>query len=314
MSPTYLSLFSGIGGLDLGLDRAGFTGVGQGECDPFAAAVLERHWPGVQRWRYVRHLLKELRNGRRIDADFVVGGFTCTDISVAGKGAGIGRETRSGLYWQLLEVVCLVRPRGIILENVPALRTRGADAVLSSLEARGYAVWPTVVGAEHVGAPHRRHQVFLVGWDTRAVCRFSEVGGCGRCRWCLAADMEHAKADCQRYVAKGIDAAQEQAEPDAAGPGNVAESECVPLADADGDGLREQRERAGGDRAEATELAGVSDMAHPDLSRRGFDQPGRGPQGGTAAGGDGAEHLADTLCDGFGTGGGVRSRAACKTP
>lgn len=159
---TYLSLFSGIGGLDLGLDRAGFNCVGQVECDHFAREVLAKHWPHVERWEFVQHILKEARNGRRFSVDAVVGGFPCQDISVAGKGAGIFRGTRSGLWWAMLELICLIQPRWVIAENVPALRTRGADAVLSSLSFRGYSAEAIVVGAEHVGAPHRRHRVFIV--------------------------------------------------------------------------------------------------------------------------------------------------------
>lgn len=149
---TYLSLFSGIGGLDLGLDRAGWTCVGQVECDAFASAVLHKHWPEVERWRWIQHLLRDLRNGRRIPVDAVVGGFPCQDISVAGRGKGLA-GARSRLWWALLDVIRHIRPRWCVIENVPALRTRGADRVLPALDWAGYACRPLVVGVEHVGGP-----------------------------------------------------------------------------------------------------------------------------------------------------------------
>jgi DNA (cytosine-5)-methyltransferase 1 len=169
---TYLSLFSGIGGLDLGLDRAGWTCLGQCEIDPYARAVLARHWPDVPRFADVTRLCA---NGDIDDGylptdeytarygfpDAIVGGFPCQDISVAGKGDGL-EGSKSGLWYEYLRIVAELRPRWVVAENVPALRTRGIDQVLAGLEELGYTCWPVVVGAEHVGAPHRRHRVFIV--------------------------------------------------------------------------------------------------------------------------------------------------------
>ena len=89
------------------------------------------------------------------------GGFPCQDISTAGKGAGLAGE-RSGLWWTWFALIRACRPVWLLIENVPALRTRGADDVLAALEAEGYACWPLVVGAEAVGAPHRRERVWIV--------------------------------------------------------------------------------------------------------------------------------------------------------
>lgn len=154
----YLSLFTGIGGMDLGLDRAGMTCIGQVEIDPYCRAVLARHWPDVKRMEDVRDVTAESFER----PDLICGGFPCQDISVAGKGAGL-TGARSGLWYEMLRVIRASRPRWVLAENVPALRTRGADAVLDDLEGAGYTCWPLVVGAEHVGAPHRRHWVFIVG-------------------------------------------------------------------------------------------------------------------------------------------------------
>lgn len=154
----YLSLFTGIGGMDLGLDRAGMTCCGQVEIDPYCRAVLARHWPDVRRMEDVRDVTAESFDR----PDLICGGFPCQDISVAGKGAGLA-GARSGLWYEMLRVIRASRPRWVLAENVPALRTRGADAVLADLERAGYTCWSVVVGAEHVGAPHRRHRVFIVG-------------------------------------------------------------------------------------------------------------------------------------------------------
>jgi DNA (cytosine-5)-methyltransferase 1 len=155
---THLSLFAGIGGIDLGLSRAGSRCVGMVEIDPFCRAVLAKNFPGVPLFQDVRSFDARAFAG---SVDLVAGGFPCQDISVAGKGAGID-GARSGLWSEMLRVVREVRPAWVLAENVPALRTRGADRVLGDLEGEGYACWPLLVGAGDVGAPHRRQRVWIV--------------------------------------------------------------------------------------------------------------------------------------------------------
>jgi site-specific DNA-cytosine methylase len=165
----FLSLFSGIGLHDLGFERAGWRCVGQVELDPFAAAVLAKHWPHVPRWCDVRSVTVDAVRGACGRIDAICGGFMCTDISVAGKGAGLGKRTRSGLTWrEMFRLIRGLRPVLLVIENVPRLRTLGADRVLAALERIGYACRALVVGAEHVGAPHRRHRVWIVGHSRRA--------------------------------------------------------------------------------------------------------------------------------------------------
>lgn len=152
-----IDVFSGIGGFSLGLESTGgFETVAFCEIEPFPREVLAVHWPEVPCFTDVREL--KLSPG---DADMIVGGFPCQDISVAGKGAGIEGE-RSGLWRELYRIVCECRPRWVLVENVPALRTRGADRVLTDMEEAGYTCWPLVVGAWAVGAPHRRERVWIV--------------------------------------------------------------------------------------------------------------------------------------------------------
>ena len=161
-----LDLFSGIGGFSLGLHWAGFRTAAFCEADPFCRAVLARHWPGVPCYDDVCTLsAARLRADGVPLPDLLCGGFPCQDVSVAGPGSGPGGGldgVRSGLWREMLRLVDECRPPWVVVENVPALRVRGADRLLGGLEALGYAGWPLLVGAAHAGAPHRRQRVFVV--------------------------------------------------------------------------------------------------------------------------------------------------------
>jgi len=174
-----LSLFSGIGGLDLGLERAGMTVVGQSEVDPYACRVLAKHWPGVLNLGDITKITEEsLAEANIGPIDLVCGGFPCQDLSVAGKQAGI-HAGRSGLFWELMRVVRLVGPRYVLLENVPALLSRSdwMGAVLGALVESGFDAEWDCIPAQAVGAPHRRDRVFVIavadaeGGDQRAGLR-----------------------------------------------------------------------------------------------------------------------------------------------
>src|SRR5207249_1906648 len=148
--------FAGIGGLSLGLERAGMTIRWQVEVDPYARTVLERHWPLVPR----RGDIRLIEPGDLEPVDLLGGGFPCQPVSCAGK--QLGERDRRWLWPAMLRVVTMLRPRWVLAENVPGLRTRGADRVLADLEEAGYACWPLVVGAWAVGAPHRRERVWII--------------------------------------------------------------------------------------------------------------------------------------------------------
>ena len=160
---TFISLFAGIGGLDLGLERAGLRCVAQVEIDAYCQKVLAKHWPDVPRFRDVRavgvHNLPV--------ADCLVGGFPCQDISNAGKRVGIEGE-RSGLWGEYARLIGELRPCYVVVENVAALLGRGMGVVLGDLAARGYdADWQCLPAAA-VGAPHIRDRVFLIGYRAPA--------------------------------------------------------------------------------------------------------------------------------------------------
>lgn len=152
------SLFTGVGGFDLGFERAGMCVAWQSEIDPFASAVLRKHWPCVPNLGDIR----DIKNPPAVDV--LCGGFPCQDISVAGRGEGIQENNRSGLWREYARLVRELRPRWVVAENVPALRTRGYDRVADDLEAAGYTLQTFVVGADDIGAPHRRKRVWIVAY------------------------------------------------------------------------------------------------------------------------------------------------------
>ena len=156
---TFGSLFAGIGGFDLGFERAGMKCVWQVEIDPFCQRVLAKHWPDVRRHDDVR----TFPPAGDWYADVICGGFPCQDISVAGKRAGIDGE-RSGLWRDYARVIRLLRPRYVVVENVPALLVRGINRVLKDLAESGYDAEWDCLPASAFGAPHQRDRVFLVAY------------------------------------------------------------------------------------------------------------------------------------------------------
>jgi site-specific DNA-cytosine methylase len=103
------------------------------------------------------------------DRPIWTGGFPCQDISVAGKGVGLG-GSRSGLWFEWLRLIRACRPVRLLVENVPALRTRGADEILASLEECGYSCWPIVVGADLFGLHQKRNRIWIVANSVRSGC------------------------------------------------------------------------------------------------------------------------------------------------
>lgn len=156
MGMTIGSLFSGIGGLELGLERAGLGPVvWQCERSEFCRRVLAKHWPDAERFNDIT----ELKSPPRVDV--LCGGFPCQDISYVGLGAGL-EWARSRLWFEYLRVIREVRPRFVVVENVSALLRRGVGHVLGGLAESGYdATWACIPAAS-VGAPHRRDRVFIV--------------------------------------------------------------------------------------------------------------------------------------------------------
>jgi DNA (cytosine-5)-methyltransferase 1 len=158
----HLSLFSGSGIGSLAAAACGIRTVAHAENDPACCYCLERLWPDTYLFRDVRDVTAEsIRRLALGEIDIISGGFPCQDLSTAGRGAGI-EGSRSGLWREMFRVISEVRPRWILVENVPAIKVRGIDRVLAPLARIGYTCWPCVVGAWAVGAPHKRDRVWIV--------------------------------------------------------------------------------------------------------------------------------------------------------
>lgn len=153
------SLFSGIGGLELGLEWAGLGPVAwQVEADAWCRGVLARHWPGADR---SVHRVQDAGRANLALVDIICGGFPCQDVSVAGKGAGLD-GARSGLWREFARIIGELRPRVVVIENVSQLITRGLDRVAADLAGHGYSAHARILRASDVGAPHRRERLFVV--------------------------------------------------------------------------------------------------------------------------------------------------------
>lgn len=162
MELTHLSLFTGIGGLDLAAEWAGFRTVGQCEWADYPTKVLEKHWPDVVRWRDIRTLTKESfyeRTGLHT-VDIISGGFPCQPFSQAGRRKG--EDDDRYLWPEMLRVISEIRPIWIIGENVPGILTMGIEICLSQLEHIGYSGGVLQIPACAVGAKFRGDRIFIV--------------------------------------------------------------------------------------------------------------------------------------------------------
>lgn len=162
-----LSLFSGIGGLDIAL-REWVEPFAYCEIDPFCQSVLLQRMqkgdlPCAPIWDEIRTL--SLNSSRdKSGIDIIYGGFPCQDISVAGRGKGLGGE-RSGLFFEIMRLAEEIKPAFIFLENVPAITTRGGLQVVITLTEMGYDCRWCIISAASVGALHKRERWFLLAYS-----------------------------------------------------------------------------------------------------------------------------------------------------
>lgn len=184
---THLSLFSGIGGLDLAAEWAGFKTVGQCEYADYPTKVLQKHWPDVPRWRDVHDLTAESfyeRTGQR-SVDVLSGGFPCQPHSLSGK--RLASDDERDLWGKFYRIACELRPRWIVAENVRGLLSsehgRFFGRVLRDLARWGGSVWWYCFPARAVSAAFRGDRVAIVATSAcvrRDCMDANEQSGCAR--------------------------------------------------------------------------------------------------------------------------------------
>ena len=152
------SLFSGIGGLDLGLERAGMEVIWQSEIDPYGCQVLKKHWPEVVNYGNI----KEINWGDVVRPDVICGGYPCQPFSTAGKRNGT--DDPRHLWPWVREAISELRPKYAILENVRGHVSLGLNVVLGEMASIGYDAEWQIVSAASVGAPHRRDRVIIIAY------------------------------------------------------------------------------------------------------------------------------------------------------
>jgi DNA (cytosine-5)-methyltransferase 1 len=153
------SLFSGIGGIELGFEKAGFETIWFIECEKYAKEVIKKHWCNA----IVYDDITKVDFKAIPKVDIITGGFPCQDISFAGKGVGIS-GSRSSLWKYYYESIRVLRPRYAFIENVSAILGRGLNVVLADLASLGYDAEWYCVPASSVGAPHQRDRLFVISY------------------------------------------------------------------------------------------------------------------------------------------------------
>jgi len=157
------SLFAGIGGFELGLERSWGNAetIWQVEREEFCQRILSKHWPKSTIYNDVRDINKN--NVEPVDV--LIGGFPCQSISLAGKMEGLENENKSGLWWEMWRIISDLRPRVIIMENVANIIRLGGVDVIGSLTQIGYDCEWTVISARQFGAPHLRERWFCIAYS-----------------------------------------------------------------------------------------------------------------------------------------------------
>ena len=171
---TMLDTFAGIGGFSYAATKlvGGYRTTQFIEIDPFCQKILKKHFPFTP-------IHDDIRTFTAIPGqyDVICGGFPCQSISVAGNRAGITEESRSGIFYELMRVIRMVRPRFVVLENVAAILNNGLDIVLGELSQAGYDAEWSVISASSLGACHRRSRWWCVAYTNDYGSPTSSISG-----------------------------------------------------------------------------------------------------------------------------------------
>lgn len=169
---THGSLFSGIGGFELGAQYAGIKTLWNCEIESYQRSILKKHFSKSRQYEDIKNMHKPAY------VDIISGGFPCQDISLSGKGKGIKGE-RSGLWKEICRVIWEIRPEYIIIENSPALTIRGLEIVLCDLAEGGYdAEWKCISNSEF-GFDHKRERIYIIAYPNKIFGQEGRIQGRG---------------------------------------------------------------------------------------------------------------------------------------
>lgn len=174
----HLDLFSGIGGFALAARWAGFNTVGFSEIDPYASAVLKKHWPDIKNYGDIRQINRQTLRER---VDIITGGFPCQPFSTAGKRRG--KDDHRDLWPEMFRVIKEFKPTWVLGENVAGFVNMELDRTVSDLEAEGYEIQPIIIPACACGGAHRRDRCWIIAYSNSnrlqgGECKLQEASKC----------------------------------------------------------------------------------------------------------------------------------------
>lgn len=165
---TFGSLFSGIGGIDLGLERAGMQCVWQVEKDEFCRKILAKHWPSIPQFDDICTFPPSKNNPKKYQCDLLAGGFPCQDVSTTSTTSatkGIHGE-RTGLWTEYIRTISVLRPRYVLMENVTGLFHYNIERIFGAMAEIGYDSEWQIIPASAFGAPHNRNRIFILAYPS----------------------------------------------------------------------------------------------------------------------------------------------------